>query len=799
MPSPLSRRARLAAAFALPLLGAAPQEPAAPRDVVVFTYTVLGTGSDPARTEATENERQNWRYERVVTGWFEVETTRRQVGRGASRRTLIEYRFPRGGAHQLAGVRRDWARNSLREVGEGGSWADYTAEETFTAERALTMDEPFVLQLDVSGAPTWSRILMPGEPLTQLEDAPRYEGSATFEPWEYGGFGEPWRYHTDDPRKRSGPEGEIDCRYHPGRYTKLVGTPELWQASWPAAFDGLTATGHAEFEIPPPGDAHGEFHARVVVDWSVRAVLEDVELVVQSSNYDTWRPTAIDASEAPVREPGAPLYFKAALRKRDTRSKAPLPRIARFRWRLVDTSREPGVALNRPYASDDIRPDLELVAGDLTPATDDEGQTLELRADGPRSEVAVFPFDWGGFSTLRVEAQLEDGRTIEGYLLGAPGVMGSLKEIPVPSSPPGSRIATSWLHRHCPRWSSDAADDDAVPAGAPGVDGDGFTVYEEYRGVHWNRKHRTLDPSHKDLFVLHSPLSFEAEPGIALFRKLSGLAVHATQSRADLPRARANQRVVNINRARGASNGPQTALYVEHGEGTDRPNDRIPPGSRPATVPVIAIPSHKALFRPPMSSKLDGYYFADACGGDDSKLQRVMEHWVAMALFQACGVDRPGVSDTVREFVLVPPNPDKGIPAHFLVDGTPVVLEYTYGGSVAESWLDEATIEHDRALGMEPMTQMHYLVGLPGGAHSGPVECFMRDNFADVYRTVYSRDGFPVYRSITLQPQPRGVALGATRKGTGFNRAETQGGAWFGDSAAAAPANRQLVVKDGAR
>ena len=34
----------------------------------------------------------------------------------------------------------------------------------------------------------------------------------------------------------------------------------------------------------------------------------------------------------------------------------------------------------------------------------------------------------------------------------------------------------------------------------------------------------------------------------------------------ELPRALGNQRVVNVNRARGASNGPQTALYIEHVE-----------------------------------------------------------------------------------------------------------------------------------------------------------------------------------------------------------------------------------------
>jgi hypothetical protein len=785
------------AALALPVLAAGAQEPTPDRDIVVFTFAIQGQGSDPSLSpsQATELSFQNWRYERLVTGWFEVETKRRQVGRGAERRTLIEYTFPRGGAHQVAGVRRDWARNSLRELGEADSFADYEAEETYTAERELELKQSFTFSLDLRATPVWTRMLAVSDAFTQLEQNPRYAGSAAFKPGPAGGFGAPWRYVTDDPARRVADRANIEVRYHPGRTSDLWASPELWRSSWPAAFDGQLATGHVEIELAPPPNARGIFQARAVIDWSVHAELADVELEVRSTNYETWRPTATDASSSPAREPGAPLYLTAELRKRDRRSKAPLPRVERFHWKLVDTSREPGITLNRPYESQDTRPDLELVAGDLTPPKDDEGQVLDLRGEGPRSEVAVFPYDWGGFATLRVEAQLEDGRTIEGFLLGAPGAMGRVKDIPIPASPPGSKIAVSWLRRYCPSWKNDADDVDAIPAGAPGVDGDGFTVYEEYRGVHWNLAHRSMDPMRKELFVRHSPYAFEAAPGLALFRRISGLSVEVTQFPEDLPMAESNRRVVNVNVGRGASNGPQTALYVEEDPVVDRPNDGIAAGSRPATVPVILCPR---LEQVPNVAR--GLRISVPSSGS-AKLQQAIDHMIAMALFQACGVDRPGASDKIRALELLPPDATTGAPARYVLDGVPVRIENADGTDRAEPHyrfhLKDVQLAQEFRMPVPVLRPFRLLVGARGGAHSGPIECLMRDCYADLYATGYVFEGLPVYRWTTSQRA--GTALGSTRQGTGFNAADHPGGSWFGDSRVATPANRQLVVRDSAR
>ncbi len=72
---------------------------------------------------------------------------------------------------------------------------------------------------------------------------------------------------------------------------------------------------------------------------------------------------------------------------------------------------------------------------------------------------------------------------------------------------------------------NDGDDVDAKPAGRPGADGDGFSVYEEYRGFYVNGTHEFLDPQLKDVFVLNQ-VGSRADNALRKFRQLSGLTVY---------------------------------------------------------------------------------------------------------------------------------------------------------------------------------------------------------------------------------------------------------------------------------
>ena len=142
----------------------------------------------------------------------------------------------------------------------------------------------------------------------------------------------------------------------------------------------------------------------------------------------------------------------------------------------------------------------------------------------------------------------------------------------------------SRLREKCPDWNSDAADEDKFLAGRPGVDGDGFSVYEEYRGfyLYRPRTHLSTEPAKKDLFVFNDAW-FQAVAGVSQFFIASKLEKRLLFS-GDLPRADQNERNVDCNIGAGATNGPQTAIYIKTTRHLDRLNDLIPPNSRPGSA-----------------------------------------------------------------------------------------------------------------------------------------------------------------------------------------------------------------------
>ncbi len=128
--------------------------------------------------------------------------------------------------------------------------------------------------------------------------------------------------------------------------------------------------------------------------------------------------------------------------------------------------------------------------------------------------------DWGAWATLNVSATVQ-GFPIKGHLQGDPTT-----DILLPKRQPGSHIADSWkTAQNVPLSTPDTDDSEPNPAGRPDCIGDGFTLYEEYRGFMENGKHIEGDPHNKDFFIVNE-IGADAEPGIFLFTALTGLTVH---------------------------------------------------------------------------------------------------------------------------------------------------------------------------------------------------------------------------------------------------------------------------------
>ncbi|RPJ85839.1 MAG: hypothetical protein EHM18_09275, partial [Acidobacteria bacterium] len=233
--------------------------------------------------------------------------------------------------------------------------------------------------------------------------------------------------------------------------------------------------------------------------------LDDIELVVDPEGYRTWRPEA-GLSESAI---GNEIKIGARLQRRDGSLDVKARRII---FELSDTSREPGVVLNFPLTGVTKDYDLQFSPrSNLPPRYIVSGagnQRVEtVRGEYSEASAILSSYDWGGWSTLRVTAELDDGVEIVGHLKG----QREITRILLPKRADDSLIADSWKE-NAGAMLPDKDDSETGPAGASSP-GDGFSLYEEYRGFYADSKHVSGHPKKIDFFV-RNYIGADARPGI---------------------------------------------------------------------------------------------------------------------------------------------------------------------------------------------------------------------------------------------------------------------------------------------
>ncbi|MEO7412835.1 MAG: hypothetical protein ABIZ81_05715, partial [Opitutaceae bacterium] len=353
------------------------------------------------------------------------------------------------------------------------------------------------------------------------------------------------------------------------------------------------------------------------------AAMEELRLEIdEPTDYPIWRPSTTATAKA-----GKPLVVTAKVVS--VTGGNPQTRVERFIWELQGTSREPGVTLNFPVDATDDRLDLELDADGAFFVLKDKKQTMERAVQaGWADTVKVVPYDWGGWSTLQVTAVLVDGRRVTGTVKGK-GDRG----LRIPKRTPDSHIADGWKAEH--EGGADNLDDDKI-AGQK-HDGDGFSLYEEYRGWIVAGQHAGGDPQKKDFFILDMTGGAAAK-GIELFKALSQLTVHSELKPAEMSTA---TRLMNGNHRRGARQVDQHGVVISHeGNGPGGYNvgiegaDKSKAG-RPKEVQWVFVEQHheNGLFAAKSSAE---YHLSE------SDTARVYDRGVAHELLHSVGVDHHG-------------------------------------------------------------------------------------------------------------------------------------------------------------
>lgn len=313
--------------------------------------------------------------------------------------------------------------------------------------------------------------------------------------------------------------------------------------------------------------------------------LDQDDLILEltpSSSYENWRPTASGDGDD-----GTNVSVTAELKRRDGGAPQQV-KIATLLWELADTSRVPGVAINWPGLVPDSRPDLHFnealsaTSSVVRKPLDEEGQKLEItyiRADGLTDTVEVYPRDWGGWSTLKATAKLSNGQTITGRMKEA-----NEDHVRIPNRDPNRVIAKVWLREQNAAGAADNSDLDDVPLG-DGNNGDGLTLYEEYRGFFANGQRVGSDPKVKDYFVVNYAGAI-VEPGISHFQAISGLKVHRLR-----PEEVDHERVVNSNTDGAPTTGPQHAVEIRTDESLDGVARAAGGPSNPGGIRYVGVPA----------------------------------------------------------------------------------------------------------------------------------------------------------------------------------------------------------------
>lgn len=250
------------------------------------------------------------------------------------------------------------------------------------------------------------------------------------------------------------------------------------------------------------------------ITWDLRRTLENVELIVTPANYDQWMPK-------PGRDEftaGAIMNVSLKLQKRGggpTNIKA-----KQFELKLINTSNEPGMTINFPVNSTNTTPDLRFILHSNGDHWDTTFQEFNILCSPPRQSESfkIGAFDGGGWTILRADAILEDDSRITGHLLVSNGDI----DIRIPKREPDSHIAEAWVVAN----DHPGAMDDKENSNENPYLGDGYTAYEEYRGIIHNGSFKRLNPKKKELGILSNSRNFVLlGEGINRFKAASDLEI----------------------------------------------------------------------------------------------------------------------------------------------------------------------------------------------------------------------------------------------------------------------------------
>ncbi|HWA29327.1 MAG TPA: hypothetical protein VG734_26995 [Lacunisphaera sp.] len=453
-------------------------------------------------------------------------------------------------------------------------------------------------------------------------------------------------------------------------------------------------------------------------------------------------------------------------------------------FRLADVSQNPGWCMNYPVQDPDQEPDLRFFATAAENSlfeklADDECTTAA--APGPVA-LTVMSHDYGSHGRLTATVAI-DGRRIEAQAR----VGNEAGALLIPFRTTRSVITDVWRETNGERRVDDKADRDGFDSDiGPAHLGDGFSVYEEYRGFCENGKHVRTDPRQRD-YMVRNEVGAAAEDGLALFSSVSGVKTHHKFRATEFGRQRPVDglpfdKVVNCN------HDPAFHVVDQHGvvlrsttEDTGGaeailrvPNDPAP--WSPARFRYVLI---GADFQPGEWHTVMGVLQADGSFTVDPQGQSTLRTnlfamVVAHELFHTIGVRHHGEEDVGRVSWTADPK------------DAAVILENAGGATNPVTLINDLSGEpinpSDELFGR--LSGKEYWVAVEHGQHSGAEDCIMRYNNASAYARGNTRYFLKNAEGVNrVAKEIADIALCDSPRGTGVNSPSFMPRPRYGDAA----------------
>jgi len=469
-----------------------------------------------------------------------------------------------------------------------------------------------------------------------------------------------------------------------------------------------------------------------------------IKVIKPKGDYKGWQPWASTKQG----QAGNSIAFDVELKDKKT-GEPPGDKTAWFEFTLLDTTQEPGSCMNSPWA--DAEPDLKILKANNTQlaSVGGDGQSAKSRDGLTSSPITVSCFDGGARGRLEVVAHLDDDTEVTAHM-----AEDGTTDVSLPYDVDGNRIADAWEQQNDVVGKDEASDDDDQPQGNF-FNGDGLTLWEEYRGFLQEGKHIRTDPHKKDLFICDT-MGGRVKAAIARFEALTKIAVHARLTRDEL----SDWRVINRNHAEGPHVVDQHGLLTWPSTGTGSCEAVGGPGT-PKTCREVRLDTAIANTQ-------------QGRGSGAAKTYPLFVPCVVHELLHCCNVWHHGESDEHGQ-VWWRAN---------AVDGKTSIYEYADAEDVGHTDRGQAVTVLDESTGKaflptdEYWRTAHYVwLGMHQGQHSGYEDCVMRYCCSDAYGS-----GLVRYYLQWFGWEPVGQNICTSPAGTGVNAPDRKPKSRYGDA-----------------